>query len=143
MMVRFKSRPRVVQEFGWVSGWVSGWSGPRVVHRNSRTSPKIYMDFSEICSGFSRTSPVFLQGLKNRFFTNFLRCKNQLFTKIKAGNSGITSETTQESRVRRPGLFLKLKKRIFTEIGLASLKLELDAALREAESWEGSWKPFT
>ena len=38
------------------------------------------------------------------------------FAKKWAGNLGITSETTWESRVKRP---------------------------REAESWEGSWKPST
>ena len=38
-----------------------------------RTSPKIYMDFSDIFSGFSQTFPGFFLGLKNHFFTNFSR----------------------------------------------------------------------
>ena len=53
------------------------------------TSPGFFLDFSGLF-------PVFFLGWKNRFFTNF-------FTKKWAGNLGISSETTWESRVRRPG----------------------------------------
>ena len=59
-----------------------------------RTSPKIYMDFSEIFSGFSWTFPGFFLGLKNGFFTIFM-VKKSIFYKKKT--------EILESRVRRLG----------------------------------------
>ena len=59
-----------------------------------------------------------------------LRIFRNFFTKKWDGNLGITSETTWESRVKRPG-----------EVRL--IREEFHAPPREAESWVGNRKPST
>ena len=59
------------------------------------------MDFSDIFSGFSRTLPGFFSGVEKSIFYAFFTIKKLIFKK-KSGNLGISSETTWESRVKRP-----------------------------------------
>ena len=53
-----------------------------------RTSLKIYMDFSRLFSGFSRTIPGFFLGLKNQFFTNLFYDEKSIFYEKMGRKSG-------------------------------------------------------